>query len=204
MMPSSRQVLVLGTANRKKGLELAALLAGLPVELRTLADEPRAIEVAETGDTFAANACLKAAVQARNLGRWVLADDSGLAADALGGRPGVQSARYAGPGASDQANNDRLLADLSGMPPERRTAHYACHVALANPAGEIFATAEEYCHGRILFADRGTGGFGYDPLFEIVEYHKTFGELGPAAKSMLSHRARAVRRLLPEIGRLMG
>ena len=194
--------LIVGTANRKKGHELAELLAPLGLEVRTLADCPNASAVAEDGETFAANAALKATVQARHLGQWVLADDSGLCVDALGGRPGVFSARYAGPEATDAENNQRLLEELAGTPPERRTAHYVCHITLADPAGAIRAEAEEYCHGRILSEHRGCGGFGYDPLFEIVEYHRTFGELSPAVKACLSHRARALRRLVPVIARL--
>ena len=196
-------VLVLGTANRKKGLELAELVAPLGLEVRTLADFPEAIQVEETGETFAANAALKAVEQARHLKRWVLADDSGLAVDALGGAPGVYSARYAGPEASDEDNNRRLLAELAGLPPERRTAHYVCHATLADPSGAIRAEAEDYCHGRIVSDYRGAGGFGYDPLFEIVEYHRTFGELSPEVKAVLSHRGRAMRDLLPVIQRLL-
>ncbi len=194
--------LVLGTANRKKGIELTELLTPLGLEVLTLADCPRAISVAEDGETFAANAALKAALQARHLGQWVLADDSGLCVDALDGRPGVYSARYAGAETTDAENNLRLLEELGQTPPERRTAHYVCHVTLADPSGAIRAEAEEYCHGRILSEYRGTGGFGYDPLFEIVEYHRTFGELSRAVKACLSHRARALRKLLPAIARL--
>jgi XTP/dITP diphosphohydrolase len=196
-------VLVLGTSNRKKGLELAALIKPLGIEVRTLVDFPHAIAVEETGDTFAANAQLKATLQARHLGQWVLADDSGICVDALDGRPGVFSARYAGPEADDAANNRRLLDELGETPLARRTAHYVCHMALADPSGALRAESEEYCHGRILFADRGTGGFGYDPYFEIIEYHRTFGELSPAVKACLSHRARAVRRLLPDVRRAL-
>lgn len=191
--------LVVGTANRKKGLELIELLAPLGIDVRTLADFPHALSVVEDGDTFAANAALKATQQARHLGQWVLADDSGLCVDALAGRPGVHSARYAGPQATDADNNRRLLEELAQTPPERRTAHYVCHVTLADPAGAIRAEAEEYCHGRILHDYHGQGGFGYDPLFEIIEYHRTFGELSAAVKACISHRARAVRKLLPTI-----
>lgn len=194
--------LVLGTANRKKGLELAELVAPLGIEVRTLADCPEAIAVAETGETFAANAALKATQQARHLGRWVLADDSGLCVDALDGRPGVYSARYAGPDADDAQNNHRLLEELADTPLDRRTAHYVCHATLADPTGAIRAEVEEYCHGRIRFDYHGQGGFGYDPLFEIIEYHRTFGELSPAVKACLSHRARALRKLLPDMARL--
>jgi XTP/dITP diphosphohydrolase len=200
---STAPVLVLGTRNRKKGLELLDLLRPLGVEVRTLADYPDAIEVVEDGDTFTANAAKKATEQARYLGQWVLGEDSGLCVDALGGAPGVYSARYAGPEAADEANNQRLLRELEGTPLERRTAHYVCHAELSDPHGNIRATAEDYCHGRILFEPRGTGGFGYDPLFEIVEYHRTFGELGAAVKAVLSHRARALRKIVPEIARLV-
>jgi XTP/dITP diphosphohydrolase len=201
-MPESPP-LVIGTANRKKGVELAELLAPLGLAVRTLADFPEAIEVDESGGTFAANAALKASEYSKRLGQWVLADDSGLAVDALGGQPGVLSARYAGSAASDDDNNRKLLAELAGVPPERRTAQYVCHATLADPTGAVRAEAEDYCHGRILLADRGTGGFGYDPLFEIVEYHRTFGELSPAVKACLSHRARAVRKLHTALARLL-
>ena len=202
-MKATSPILVLGTANRKKGLELAELVAPLGLAVRTLADFPDAISVAETGQTFAANAALKAVEQAKHLGRWVLADDSGLAVDALGGAPGVHSARYAGPEAGDEDNNRKLLAELADVPLERRTAHYVCHATLADPAGAIRAEAEDYCRGRILCDYRGGNGFGYDPLFEVIEYHRTFGELSPEVKAVLSHRGRAMRELLPAIRDLL-
>lgn len=202
-MHANMPCLVIGSANRKKGLEMAELVAPLGLKVLTLADFPPAAEVAETGDTFAANAALKATEHARRLGQWVLADDSGLCVDALGGRPGVYSARYAGPSATDEDNNNRLLEELSETPLDRRTAHYVCHATLADPTGAIRAEAEDYCRGRILFDREGVGGFGYDPLFEIIEYHRTFGELSPEVKACLSHRARAIRRLLPTIQNLV-
>ena len=195
-------VLVLGTRNRKKAGELADLLAPRGVSLKTLADFPEAIEVDESGETFAANAALKAAVQARHLRQWVLGEDSGLAVDALGGAPGVYSARFSGEGATDGSNNKLLLEKLGGVPPDKRTAHYVCHAALSDPQGNILAESEDYCRGRILFSESGRGGFGYDPLFEIAEYHKTFGELGSAVKTVLSHRSRAIRAILPAIVQL--
>jgi XTP/dITP diphosphohydrolase len=196
---SSRPRLVIGTHNRKKGAELAELLAPWGFGVVTLDDFPNAIEVVEDGETFAANAALKATQQARNLGQWVLADDSGLEVDALGGAPGVYSARFAGPDATDEANNQRLLSDLGGMPVEKRTARYVCHVAVADPAGTIRAESHGVCHGRIRFELTGSNGFGYDPLFEVVEYHRTFGELGPHVKRALSHRSRALRAILPKL-----
>ncbi|HYW80437.1 MAG TPA: non-canonical purine NTP pyrophosphatase [Thermoguttaceae bacterium] len=192
-------LLVLGTANRKKGLELVELLAPVGVELRTLADFPNAIEVVEDGTTFAENAALKAVEQARHLGHWVLGEDSGLIVDALDGRPGVFSARYSGPDATDASNNELLLKELGETPTARRTARYVCHMTLSDPEGVIRAESEAYCHGRILNEPHGTGGFGYDPLFEIGEYHRSFGELGSVTKACLSHRARAAGQLLPQL-----
>jgi XTP/dITP diphosphohydrolase len=192
-------LLVLGTHNRKKGEELAQLVGPLGIKVATLADFPTAVEVEETGTTFAENAALKATVQARQLGQWVLGEDSGLSVEALGGAPGVFSARWSGPGATDATNNAKLLAELQDRPPEERAAYYTCHVCLSDPGGEIVARVEDYCHGRIRFEPAGDAGFGYDPLFEIVEYHRTFGELGPAIKSCLSHRARAMRKLAEEL-----
>jgi len=200
---TAESLLVLGTHNRKKGQELAELLAPHGVEVRTLADFPEALEVEETGDTFAANAALKAAQQASHLGQWVLAEDSGISVDELDGAPGVFSARFAGPDADDDSNNRLLLEKLRGAPPERRGAHYTCHVAVANPQGELRLACEDYCRGRIAAAPRGTNGFGYDPLFELPEYHRTFGELGPAVKAVLSHRSRAMRRVVPQLLELL-
>ncbi len=200
---SDKPVLVLGTANRKKAGELADLLRDVPLAVRTLADFDRPLDVDETGGSFAENAALKAAGQAKQLGQWVLADDSGLIVDALNGAPGIYSARYAGPGATDADNRRKLLAELAGVEPPRRTARFVCHLALTDAGGTIRATASGACHGRIRLEEAGTGGFGYDPLFEIVEYHRTFGELGPATKACLSHRARAMYALVPHICNLL-
>jgi XTP/dITP diphosphohydrolase len=195
--------LVLGTNNRKKGIELAELLAPHGFKVVTLADIPGSIEVEETGETFAANAALKACQQAKHLNRWVLGEDSGLAVDALQGGPGVYSARFSGPQATDESNNRLLLEKLAKTPLEKRTAHYVCHATLSDPTGNIQTESEGYCHGRIRLEPTGAGGFGYDPLFEIVEYHRTFGELGPTVKAALSHRARAIRQLIPIMVRLI-
>jgi XTP/dITP diphosphohydrolase len=195
--------LVLGTRNRKKLGELAELLAPLGVELKTLADFPDSIEIEETGDSFAANAALKATLQAKHLGQWVLGEDSGLAVDALGGAPGIYSARYSGEGATDARNNERLLKELATVPLEGRTAHYVCSAVLADPTGTVRAASEGICRGRMLLAATGSGGFGYDPLFEVIECHRTFGELAPAVKSVLSHRARAMRELVPPVRELL-
>jgi XTP/dITP diphosphohydrolase len=191
--------LVIGTRNRKKGDELGELLAPLGLPVVTLDAFPDALDIVENGDTFAANAALKATTQARHLSRWVLADDSGLEVDALGGAPGVYSARFAGPDATDEDNNRLLLRQLGDSPLEKRTARYVCHVTLADPTGEVRAESHDVCRGRIRFEPAGTNGFGYDPLFEVVEYHRTFGELGPLVKRTISHRSRSLRAIVPKI-----
>jgi XTP/dITP diphosphohydrolase len=198
-----RPILVFGTGNRKKAGELADLLSPLGIEIKTLADVEAPLEVDECGQTFAENARLKATEQAKHLKQWVLADDSGLAVDVLGGAPGVYSARYAGPNATDADNCSKLLTELEGVDPKRRSAHFVCHLALADPTGVLRAEATGKCHGRIRTEEAGAGGFGYDPLFEIVEYHRTFGELSAVTKSVLSHRARAMYAILPELVRLL-
>jgi len=195
--------LVLGTTNKKKAGELVELLAPLGVTIENLADYSTALTIEETGDSFAANARLKAAGQARALGRWVLGEDSGLAVDALGGAPGIYSARYSGPAASDESNNMRLLEALARTPDAKRSGHYVCHLTLCDPQGEIRAESEAACRGRIRHEPAGRGGFGYDPLFEVIEYHRTFGELGSSVKAVLSHRARAVALLLPRCMELL-
>jgi XTP/dITP diphosphohydrolase len=199
MLGMPARLLILGTHNRKKVEELIPLLEPHGLRLKSLADFPEALEVDETGDSFAANASLKATIQARHLKAWILGEDSGLAVDALQGAPGVYSARFSGGGATDATNNACLLTKLAGVPLERRTAHYVCHATLSDPEGNVLAEAEDICCGRILFAESGSGGFGYDPLFEIPEYHKTFGELAPAVKAVLSHRSRAIRTIVPKI-----
>lgn len=187
--------LVVATRNRKKKQEILEILGDLPVELQDLSAYPQAPEVVEDGTTFEANARKKAVETALAVKQWVLAEDSGLVVPALGGRPGVHSARYAGKQGDDAANNARLLAELAPLPDERRAAYYVCFAVVADPAGEVKATAEGRCHGVILKDYRGQGGFGYDPLFLIPEYHQTFGELSPRVKHALSHRARALEEL---------
>ncbi|MEW4451934.1 RdgB/HAM1 family non-canonical purine NTP pyrophosphatase [Bremerella sp. JC817] len=191
-MPDARQM-VLGTYNQKKRNELQQLLAPLGIELKSLQDFPAAIEVVEDGNSFGENAAKKATQQAVHLNQWVLAEDSGLCVDALKGAPGIYSARFSGEDATDEKNNDLLLEKLDGLPPEKRGAHYVCHITLSNPAGEVILESEDKCHGRIMTERHGTHGFGYDPLFQIREYHLTFGQLGPAVKGLISHRAKATR-----------
>lgn len=190
---------IIGTHNKKKGIELAEMLAPYAVEVVTLTAFPNSIEVVEHGGSFAANARLKATQQARHLGEWVLADDSGIEIDALDGEPGIYSARFAGPNATDDENNRLLLDKLGDLPPERRGAQYYCHVTFADPTGAVRAESHATCRGVIRPLPVGANGFGYDPLFEVREYHRTFGELGPAVKRALSHRSRAMRAIVPQI-----
>ena len=196
------KVLVLGTRNAKKRDELAATLQGLNLEIRDVTAYPNAPEVVEDGDTFLDNATTKAVETARAIGEWVLAEDSGLVVPALGGRPGVRSARFAGEPCDDEANNRLLIEQLTNVPEERRGAYYVCVVVISDPKGQVAASAEGRCHGRIVLEPRGTNGFGYDPLFLIPEYHRTFGELSPRVKQALSHRARAMERLRPALKKL--
>lgn len=204
-------ILVLGTRNKKKAGELADLICppweANPwlgrVAIRRLDEFDTAIDVVEDSDTFAGNACKKASETAIAIGEWTLADDSGLTVDALGGAPGVHSARYAGTHGDDDANNRKLLDNLKGLPADKRGAAFVCSLALADPAGEIRLQAAGACRGRIVEALRGVSGFGYDPLFLIPEYHKTFGELSRLVKHQLSHRARAFAALRPLLSRLI-
>jgi XTP/dITP diphosphohydrolase len=192
-------VLVLGTRNPKKRQEIEEILSDMGLELRDLRQWPDAPEVVEDGTTFEDNARKKASELARVLNQWVLGEDSGLVVPALGGRPGVYSARYAGTQGDDAANNARLLAELAPLPDDRRAAYYVCTAALSDPQGAIQAVTEGRCHGIITCEPRGSGGFGYDPLFLIPEYHRTFGELNAHVKHALSHRARALAKLRPHL-----
>lgn len=194
-------VIVLATRNENKVRELAAMLAGLPIRLESIGSYPDAPDVEETGATFAENAVLKAKAAAQHTGLWAMADDSGLEVDALDGQPGVYSARFAGPGATDADNNEKLLKLMADVPDDRRTARFRCAIALAAPDGRIFVD-EGTCEGRIARAPRGEGGFGYDPLFVVPELGRTFAELPAAEKDRISHRGRAltaVRRRLEDL-----
>ena len=201
----TQRPLVFATRNRGKLVELRDLLPG--VDVLSIDDAARRIgravpEVDEDADTFAGNATKKARAVSAATGLPALADDSGLEVDALGGAPGVISARYAGAPGDDAANNAKLLAALAGVPPERRTARFHAVLALADvtgPLGDDVITAHGTCEGIVLDAPRGTGGFGYDPLFLLPELGRTFAELGVGTKSDLSHRARAMRAIRPRL-----
>ena len=192
-----RQTVVLATRNAGKIAELSALLAGFGVAVLGLDAFVHIGEIEETGTTFAENAALKARTVAQATGLIALADDSGLAVDELSGAPGVYSARFSGEGATDAANNAKLLDALAGVPESRRGCRFFSVVAAHAPNGaEILA--EGRWEGRVLTSPRGTGGFGYDPLFLDPELGRSAAELAPAEKNARSHRGRALRALLAD------
>ena len=202
-MTGPRRRLVFATRNQGKLTELRELLADLGGAIEvTSAIELDLPEVIEDADTFAGNAAKKARSASIATGLPALADDSGLEVDALGGAPGVISARFAGPEQDDRRNNDKLLAALAGIPRERRTARFRSALALADtagPLGDRVLSSDGVCEGVILDEPRGTGGFGYDPLFFAPELGCSFAEAGVGPKNHLSHRARAMRAMRAQI-----
>jgi XTP/dITP diphosphohydrolase len=197
--PSSRRLL-LATLNRAKARELIALLGDIPYTISALTDVPGATLPEETADTYEGNALLKARAALRLGGELALGDDSGLEVDALGGEPGLRSARFGGPGLDDAGRTALLLERLRGVPPERRTARFRCVIALVDRGGRE-RVVEGAVEGLIAEAPRGGGGFGYDPVFLHPPHGRTFGELSDEEKSRVSHRAlaaRAARALLRE------
>ncbi|WP_016953380.1 RdgB/HAM1 family non-canonical purine NTP pyrophosphatase [Anabaena sp. PCC 7108] len=190
------KLLVVATGNPGKLKEMQAYLADSGWEL-TL--KPEDLDVEETGDTFAANACLKASEVAIATGNWAIADDSGLKVDALNGSPGVYSARY---GKTDAERIARLLRELGNT--ENRQAQFVCAVAVANPGGEIVLQSEGICRGEILYSTRGEGGFGYDPIFYVPEKQLTFAEMSPELKKSISHRGNALKALVPQLVKVLG
>ena len=195
--------LVLASTNPHKIAEFRALLAGAPFELLSPADLGVTVQVEETGDTFDENAILKALAYAEATGLLALADDSGLEIDALGGVPGVHSARWAGVDTSYEERFRLLEQRLAGTPDEQRTARYRCAIALAEPAPRgLYAVVSGTLEGRIARTPRGSEGFGYDPIFSLPEQGKTVGELTAAEKNSISHRARAAAAAQPLLARL--
>ncbi len=193
--------MVLATRNPGKVEEIKELLADLPLEIVSLEHYPQAPEVEEDRLDFAGNAVKKAQSAAQHTGEAALADDSGLEVKALGGRPGVHSARFAGQGAADEDNNRLLLEKLRGLPSAERDASFKCALALVLPGGETHII-EESCPGKISEDLRGAGGFGYDPLFIYESAGQTFAEMNPSSKNLVSHRGRALsklRKLLTEL-----
>ena len=186
--------ILLASHNKNKIAELEALLKTVcaDAEVVSLSDVGFTDEIIEDGTTFEENALIKARTGAR-LGYITVADDSGLMVDALGGAPGVYSARYAGEDGNTEKNNAKLLAALQGVPQDKRTAHFVSVVACVFPDGREDIVVRGECPGEILFAPQGTGGFGYDPVFFLPELGKTYAELTPAEKNAISHRARALQ-----------
>lgn len=193
--------LVLATRNHGKIREMAEILAPLNIEVLSMDAFPDFPEVEEDGETFLENAVKKARVTAQATGEIALADDSGLEVDCLDGRPGVHSARFAGEPKDDRANNEKLLSLMVDVPPERRTARFRCAIAVATPGGEVHTT-DGTCEGVIIGEPRGGGGFGYDPLFYLRQYGKTFAELDLATKNKISHRGRALAGVLDILAEL--
>jgi XTP/dITP diphosphohydrolase len=188
---ADKKLLVVATSNPGKVQEIQVYLEGLDIELALKPDE---LEIEETGDTFLANACLKASEVAMATGEWAIADDSGLAVDALDGAPGLYSARY---GKSDAERIERLLMELGNE--LNRQAQFICAVAIARPDGSIALQSEGVCAGEILHSPRGSNGFGYDPIFYVPEQQMTFAEMPSELKHEISHRGQAFKALLPQL-----
>ncbi|MBU2572969.1 MAG: RdgB/HAM1 family non-canonical purine NTP pyrophosphatase [Elusimicrobia bacterium] len=206
-----KPIVVLATRNKNKVREILAILAESAIDFKTLDDFPGAPEVIEGADTLEENAAKKAKSAALYCGRWALADDTGLEVDSLGGKPGVLSARYAGPGSSYADNNRKLLAALDGVPHEKRTARFRCAVALASAGGST-VIMEGCLEGFITREPSGSRGFGYDPVFAVAASSadagrgqgpvRTLAELSPLEKNAVSHRAAALKKIIPYLRRL--
>ena len=193
--------LVLATRNPHKSAELVALLRDLGIRIRTLAEFPDAPEVAEDGQTCEANAVKKAQAIMQHTGRTAVADDTGLEVDALGGRPGVHAARYAGPNATYEDNWRKLLRELEGVPRERRRARFITVAAIARPSAKV-EVVDGVLEGLIAEEPAGTQGFGYDPVFFVPETGKTLAELTADEKNRISHRASALAKVRNMLGKL--
>ncbi|HKS26297.1 MAG TPA: XTP/dITP diphosphatase [Pyrinomonadaceae bacterium] len=196
--------LVIATRNPGKLVEVRELMQDLPVALKSLMDFPASSEVEETGQTFAENASIKAAAYASQTGFWTLSDDSGLEVEALGGAPGIYSARYAGEQATDRDRIELLLSELARTGDSERRARFVCAVSVADPRGRILNVSEGACEGRIAHSPRGAGGFGYDPVFIPEGFEQSFGELSSEIKQVISHRARALLETRSFLEKLFG
>ncbi len=186
------RTLLVASHNAGKVYELRDLLAGIPLSLISLENFPNVDEVNETGSTFAETAALKATGYARQTHLLTIADDSGLEVSALGNKPGVFSARYAGPGASDDERTRKLLAELQAQSSPHRRARFCCSVAIADEEGNLLHISSGICEGKIADFPKGSGGFGFDPIFAPDGYDQTFAELKSEIKNQISHRARAL------------
>lgn len=185
--------LLIATRNKKKLAEIRELLSDLDLRITSLDDYPDMPDIEEDGKTFADNALKKAATIALYTKKLVMGEDSGLEVKALGNAPGIYSARYSGPGATDQKNNSKLMRALKEVPLKKRQARYRCYVALVD-AKQIIGVVNGSCAGMIDVKQKGKNGFGYDPLFLIPKYQKTFGELSPEIKAKISHRSKALKK----------
>ena len=190
--------LVIATGNPGKLSEIEEVFKDLPFEFLSLKELGLEISIEEDQDTFEGNAIKKAVEVMKYTGEITLADDSGLEVDVLGGRPGVFSARFAGAEATDEQNNKKLLQLMANIPEEKRTARFRCVIAVAFPNGQIL-TSEGICEGRIGYFPKGTNGFGYDPLFIVDKYNKTFAELDQHEKNQISHRGVALRKMRKQL-----
>ncbi len=192
---------IIATKNKGKAKEFEQLFAPLGVKVLTLLDLPESPDIEETGTTFEENATLKAETIAKQTDSFVLADDSGLVIDVLDGRPGIYSARYAGEDCDDEANIDKVLEEMDGVPTSERTARFYCALALAKANMETITVAGT-CEGLILTERKGTEGFGYDPIFYVPSEKKTMAQLAPNEKNKISHRNDALKKLEPQVRKL--
>ncbi|WP_163183984.1 XTP/dITP diphosphatase [Neobacillus sedimentimangrovi] len=193
---------IIATKNPGKAKEFEKIFASRGVAVRTLLDFPELQEVEETGTTFEENAVLKAETISKALNKMVIGDDSGLIVDALGGKPGIYSARYAGEPKNDQKNIEKVLSELKGVEEESRTARFYCALAVAIPGQETY-TVSGTCEGRILEEPRGSNGFGYDPIFYVPEKGVSMAELSSNEKNQISHRANALKKLDSELDSIL-
>jgi XTP/dITP diphosphohydrolase len=194
--------IIIASRNKRKVREIRQILSGLPIEFLTLDDLNELPEIVEDGFSYKENAIKKAQITAKFTHMWALADDSGIEVSALGNRPGIFSSRYAGPNAKDKENNIKLLGELKDVPLSKRAARYKAVVVLASPDSKTFVV-EGSCKGFITEAPKGRSGFGYDPIFFVPRYAKTMAELGMKIKNKISHRAKAIRKIKPILGKII-
>jgi len=194
--------LIVASRNKGKVKEIMELLTGLPFNISCLLDYPQIPEIVEDGKTYRANALKKAREVALATGKMAMSDDSGIEVKALGNAPGIYSARFAGEGASEKARNNKLFKMLKDVPMNKRQARYRCVIALVNAKGQELGVVEGTCSGYITTKEVGANGFGFDPLFLLKRYNKTFGQLPASLKAKISHRARALKKFRLLLDRL--
>jgi len=194
--------LVVASRNKGKVKEIKELLAKFPFKVTSLLDYPHIPEIIEDGRTYRANALKKAREVARATGKMAMSDDSGLEVKVLGNAPGIYSSRFAGMGASEKVRNKKLFAMLKGVPFSGRQARYRCVIALVNAKGQELGVVQGTCSGYVTTREQGHNGFGFDPLFLLKRYNKTFGQLPPSLKAKISHRGRALKKFRLLLDRL--